>query len=205
MPDPIPSWHSIGMTDLPFDPELVRTTMAKVGYTQTDMARLVGLPSQSAFSNIIKGKRRVTAQEARKIYQILQIPTTPAPNILSVPIIGITNAGMWREAIRMPLGQMPIPQGVAGPRSFALEVSGDSMDLLIEDGGFVVIDPDRKELVVGKCYLIANGDHEATVKMYQRDPARFVPCSRNEMHGSFMVADSDFAVLGRIVWKGAPV
>lgn len=205
MPDPIPSWHTIPMTDSPFDVDLVRATMNELKFSQATMAQLVGLTSQSAFSNILKGKRRVTAQEARKIYEILRIPTTPAPNVLSVPIIGITNAGMWREAIRMPLGQMPVPHGIAGPKSFALEVQGDSMDLLIEDGGFVVIDPDRKELIAGKCYLISNGDHDATVKMYQRDPARFSPCSSNDTHGSFMAADTDFAVLGRVVWKGAPV
>jgi SOS-response transcriptional repressor LexA len=193
------------MSDLAFDPDLVRTTMKARGVSQALIAQRLRLTSQSAVSNMLKGIRRVTAQEARAIYEILGLPTTPTPNVLSVPIIGITSAGMWREAITMPLGQMPVPSGVAGAKSFALEVTGDSMDLLIEEGGFVVIDPDRKELVAGKCYLIANGDHDATVKMYQRDPARFVPCSRNPEHKAFMAADTDFAVLGRVVWKGAPV
>jgi phage repressor protein C with HTH and peptisase S24 domain len=53
--------------------------------------------------------------------------------------------------------------------------------------------------------LIQNGEHEATVKMYQRSPARFEPCSTNEDHKSFLVAETDFTVIGKVVWKGAPV
>ncbi len=79
------------------------------------------------------------------------------------------------------------------------------MDKLIEDGGWVLIDPDQKELRPGSCYLIANGDHEATVKMYQRGPARFEPCSTNPEHEAFLMAEADFTIIGKVVWKGAPV
>lgn len=179
--------------------------MKQHGVTQAALASAIGLTSQSAVSNILKGMRQVKVDEARQIYAFLQIKRPDEKQIVSVPIIGITSAGNWREAIKMSVGTMPVVQGVCGPRSFALEVSGNSMNLLIEDGGVVIIDPDRKELQPGKCYLIQNGDHEATVKMYERSPARFVPCSSEPGHREFMVADADFAVIGRVVWKGAPV
>ncbi len=191
------------MAEKAFDPELVRLKMAEQKVSQTALAGLVGLTSQSAMSNILKGKRQVKAEEARVIYDFLGIRTEP--EILFVPIIGITSAGNWREAIQMPLGQMPMPPRMAGARSFALQVEGDSMNLLIEDGGWIVIDPDRKELMPGSCYLIANADHEATVKMYQRSPARFEPCSTNGSHNGFLMSDADFTVIGKVVWKGAPV
>lgn len=105
----------------------------------------------------------------------------------------------------MPLGHMPFPAGIASDSAFGVEVSGDSMDLLIEDGGWILIDPAKKELYPGSCYLITNTDHEATVKMYQRSPARFEPCSSNEEHKSFLVAETEFTVIGKVVWKGAPV
>ncbi len=105
----------------------------------------------------------------------------------------------------MPLGHMPVPIGIASEHAFGLEVSGDSMDKLIEDGGWILIDPAKKELSPGSCYLISNRDHEATVKMYQRSPARFEPCSTNEEHKSFLVSETDFTVIGKVVWKGAPV
>lgn len=191
------------MSERAFDPELVTATMKERGFTQTGMAKIMGLPSQSAFSNILKGKRRVTAEEARLAYDFLGIKAEPS--IQMVPVIGITNAGNWREAIHMPRGNVPIPAGKASEQAFALEISGDSMNLLIEDGGFVVVDPLEKELRDGKCYLIQNSDAEATVKCYRRSPARFEPMSTNPDHQGWLVSEVDFVVLGRVVWKGAPL
>ncbi|CAB4140208.1 LexA SOS-response transcriptional repressors (RecA-mediated autopeptidases) [uncultured Caudovirales phage] len=193
------------MADFTFDPALVRDRMKFYGISQAKMARDIGLPSQSAFSNILNGTRKVTVQEAAAIYRILGITFAPEPNVTAIPIIGLANAGSWREAIQMPIGYTAVPNRAAGPKSFALEVSGDSMDLIIEDGGYVVVDPDRKELLPGKCYLIMNGEHEATVKMYQRDPSRFEPCSSNPQHQPFMASDKDFVIVGRVVWKGSPL
>jgi len=203
MPLPISSWQTIRMDEKAFDVELVRQRMKERKVTQTMMAELMGLPSQSAFSNILKGDRRITADEAAIANKFLGITSTPEYRI--APVIGITSAGRWREAIQMPVGHMPIPNKLASEAAFGLEVSGDSMDLLIEDGGWILIDPAKKELHPGSCYLISNREHEATVKMYQRGPARFEPCSRNEEHKSFLVADTDFTVIGKVVWKGAPV
>lgn len=191
------------MQEKAFDSELVREKLAERKVSQTAMAKLLGLPSQSAFSNILNGKRRVTADEAAMIYEFLGIKR--APDYRVAPVIGITSAGRWREAIQMPVGHMPIPTKLASDRAFGLEVSGDSMDLLIDDGGWILIDPAKKELQPGSCYLISNPDFEATVKMYQRSPARFEPCSRNTEHKSFLAADTDFTVIGKVVWKGAPV
>lgn len=191
------------MQEKAFDPDLVRQKMKEMKVSQTAMAKMLGLPSQSAFSNILNGLRRVTADEGAKVYDFLGIKKEPAFRV--VPVIGITSAGRWREAVEVPVGHMPIPPRIAGERAFGLEVSGDSMDLLIDDGGWILIDPDRKELSPGSCYLISNPDGEATVKMYQRGPARFEPCSSNDEHKAFLVSETDFTVIGKVVWKGAPV
>lgn len=191
------------MREKAFDPDLVREKMKEQGVSQTAMAKLMGLPSQSAFSNILIGKRRITAEEAAVCYEFLGIKVEP--DFRWAPVIGITSAGRWREAIQMPVGRMPIPTSLASDSAFGLEVSGDSMNLLIEDGGWILIDPAKKELSPGSCYLISNSEHEATVKMYQRTPARFEPCSSNAEHKAFLVADTDFTVIGKVVWKGAPV
>lgn len=187
------------MSEQAFDADLVRARMKERNVNQTGMARMLGLPSQSAFSNILKGKRRVTAQEAKRIYDFLGIAL--APTVRVVPIIGITNAGNWREAINMPLGQLPIPMASASDDAFALEIQGDSMNLLIEDGSHAVIDPRQKELRDGKCYLIQNTEGEATIKAYYRSPPRFEPLSTNPDHKGWLVAEHDFIVLGRVVLK----
>lgn len=161
------------------------------------------MPSQSAMSNVLNGDRRITADEAAAIYDFLGLKSEPSFRV--VPVIGITSAGQWREAVEIPVGHMPVPTDIAGPDAFGLEVCGDSMNKLIEDGGWVLIDPAQKELAPGSCYLIMNGSNEATVKMYCRDPARFEPCSDNPNHRGFLVNSADFSILGKVVWKGAPV
>jgi SOS-response transcriptional repressor LexA len=133
------------------------------------------------------------------------LSSNSGPDYAIVPVIGIAGAGRWREAVEVPLGHMPVPGKLAGRGAFGIEVSGDSMDLLIDDGGLILVDPGQKELSPGGVYLIANSGGEATVKRYRRDPARFEPCSSNAAHQSFLVSDDDFSVLGKVVWKSAPV
>lgn len=187
------------MIETDFNVEAIEAARKAAGATQAALAQAMKLPSQSAYSNILKGKRRVSTEEARRAYDFLGL--RQLATIQMVPIIGITNAGHWREAIIMPLGELPIPTGKASEDSFALEVSGDSMDKLINDGGHVIIDPRDKELREGRSYLISNGDHEAMVKRYRTNPSRFEPVSTNPVHKAFLVSDCDFSVLGRVVMK----
>jgi SOS-response transcriptional repressor LexA len=210
-----------------FDPLLVRRTMKALGISQARLAADLGFASQSAVSALLAGKRRVTVDEAAAVYALLgldspvsatqaepatailrdPVPDAPdfTPDYSIVPIIGIAGAGRWREAVEVPLGHMPVPGRLAGRGVFGIEVSGDSMNLLIDDGGLILVDAGQKELAPGGVYLIANSGGEATVKRYRRDPARFEPCSSNPAHRPFLVSDDDFSVLGKVVWKSAPV
>jgi SOS-response transcriptional repressor LexA len=208
-----------------FDAKLVRRTMKSRAVSQARLASELGFASQSAVSALLAGKRRVTVDEAAAIYALLGLddaapvqPAEPAsarlrenaadggvPDYGVVPVIGIAGAGRWREAVEVPLGHMPVPGRLSGRGVFGIEVSGDSMDLLIEDGGLILVDAGQKELAPGGVYLIANSRGEATVKRYRRDPARFEPCSSNAAHRPFLISDDDFSVLGKVVWKSAPV
>lgn len=193
------SWQNADMNEPAFDVDRVLAAMREQKRNQTQMARVMGLPSQSAFSNIVKGKRRITAQEAKAAYDFLGIKA--AQSIQWVPVIGMTNAGAWREAIQMPLGSLPVAPGSASEDAFAVEVVGDSMDKLIAEGGHIIVDPRQKELRDGKIYLIQNANHEATVKAYFSKPPRFEPMSDNPEHKGWAVSDHDFVVLGRVVMK----
>ena len=210
-----------------FDVTLVRQTMKARAISQARLAGELGFASQSAISALLAGNRRVTVDEAAAIYRLLGLDragetaspvTEPAsarlrengagggvPDYGVVPVIGIAGAGRWREAVEVPLGHMPVPGRLSGRNVFGIEVSGDSMDLLIDDGGLILVDAGQKELAPGGVYLIANSRGEATVKRYRRDPARFEPCSSNPAHRPFLISDDDFSVLGKVVWKSAPV
>ena len=213
-----------------FDAVFVRQTMKAQQISQAHLARALGFASQSAVSALLAGKRRVAVEEAAAIYRLLgldrpdQAGDTPSPDPATasarvregavagevpdygvVPVIGIAGAGRWREAVEVPLGHMPVPGRLSGRGMFGIAVRGDSMDLLIEDGGLILVDAGQKELAPGGVYLIANSRGEATVKRYRRDPARFEPCSSNPTHRPFLISEDDFSVLGKVVWKSAPV
>lgn len=203
-----------------FDTDLVRRTMKAKRVSQADLAAALGLAGQSAVSALLAGKRKVSVDEAAAIYALLDLdpparerpaavppaePPVALPDYAVVPVIGMAGAGNWRESVEIPQGFMPVPQRLAGRAVFGIAVSGDSMDLLIEDGGLILVDAAQKELVPGGVFLIANSAGEATVKRYRRDPARFEPCSSNPQHCPFLVSDDDFRIVGKVVWKSAPV
>lgn len=188
-----------------FDRELVRSRMQEKSVNRADLAKAVGLPHASAVSKIFSGERAVKVEEAAKIYEFLDLRQIEGTGVRSIPIIGLAAAGNWRDAVVMPLGQMVIPEHLTGDRAFAIEVKGDSMNLLIDDGGWVAVDPEDQVLKAGKCYLIQNEEFGVTVKRYMSKPARFEPVSDNPEHKAFEVTDLRYHILGRVVWKGEPL
>lgn len=135
--------------------------------------------------------------------QPFEIIDRPMSGIAFIPKIGKISAGNWQEAVAVTDEYIPIPDGVSGKRIFALEAVGDSMDKLIPDGGYVVIDPDRRELMHDKVYAVMNGDSETTVKRYCDAPPRLVPCSTNPTHNEIMFGEEPVIVIGRVIYVGA--
>ena len=185
--------------ELSFDRALVRRRMKELKISQATIAGRLGLP-QSAVSNILNGARHVRVHEASAIYKMLGLARQP--DVQMVPIIGLSNAGNWREAIAHPGGAVPMPSGRAGGRAFAIEVKGDSMDLIVQEGEYVVVDPDETQLYNDKVYLIENAEHETQIKAYRSNPARFEPMSRNDTHRAVFLGQDPVRVIGRVVWRG---
>lgn len=185
-----------------FDIDLVRERMKEMRVSQVALAEEMGL-NQSAISNILKGQRQVKVHEASFIYRRLKLE--PEARIKFVPAIGLSSAGNWREAVQMPGRSVAVPIGIGGTRAFAVELQGDSMDKLIPEGGYVVVDPDETRLNNGRVYLIENDDHETQVKLYRSDPARFEPRSFNDSHQPVYLDEHRVRVIGRVIWQGSPL
>lgn len=198
---PIPLWHdsAMGADATLFDAGLVLEEMKRQGFRQSDLAKVTSL-NLSAISNIFKGKRQVKVQEAQIIYRFLGLPVAaPASDIQWVPKIGLASAGRWREAIRDYKASYPIPRGTVGPDAFAVEIEGDSMDLVLPNGGTIIVDPDQRQLYDRKIYLLRNEEGEVTVKQYRSDPARFEPVSSNPVHTTLPIGQDQFFIVGRAV------
>lgn len=182
----------------------LREYLATKKATQSQIAAILwpdGGASQTKVSAIIHGRRRLQTREAAILTRFLGLEKEP--DIHMVPIIGLASAGAWQEAVALPARWQPVPSGVAGKRAFGVEIKGDSMNLLLGEGGWAVIDPDQDHLYSGSVYLVENGDHEATVKRYMSDPARLVPVSDNPEHQPIFLTAIHWRVIGRVIAYGS--
>jgi SOS-response transcriptional repressor LexA len=183
----------------------MKQRMIDTGITQTQLREAIGITSQSAVSNILNGKRHIKHDERIAIERALAKKTSepdPEQSVRWVPLIGLAPAGSWREAVSMPMGQVPVIASRTGRRAFAVEVDGDSMNLILPEGGWAVVDPDQTHLYDKRVYLVTNAEHEATLKRYRSNPARLEPVSDNELHSVIYLAGENFQVVGRIVSYG---
>lgn len=64
----------------------------------------------------------------------------------------------------------------------ALRVVGDSMDRISPPDSIIFVDRSDKVLVPNACYVISNGNGEATYKRFRSNPMRFEPVSTNPAH-----------------------
>lgn len=118
----------------------------------------------------------------------------PAPSP-SIPVIGMIAAGNWREAIQQPLMHIDAPG--AKKHMFALKVDGDSIDRVAPDGSYVTIDPTNPSLAENGLYAVQNGDGEATIKRFRRNPDRLEPDSTNPIHQPIMLGKEPVTIIGR--------
>jgi SOS-response transcriptional repressor LexA len=79
----------------------------------------------------------------------------------------------------------------------ALKVSGDSMDRISPPDSIIFVDRNDKVLVPNACYVISNGDGEATYKRFRPSPMRFEPVSTNPAHEPIYPAREPL-VVGRV-------
>jgi SOS-response transcriptional repressor LexA len=125
--------------------------------------------------------------------------------IAEVVLLGYVPAGYPLPNEEEGLGKIKIPKDQLGSardakRLYALVVSGDS---LIGDeiypGFHVVINPDDKDLVLGKIYLV-RVDNAVTIKKIALQDGRFVLRSSNEKYPDMTPSEGE--ILGRVVWDG---
>lgn len=106
------------------------------------------------------------------------------PTKLRVPLISWVSAGTmaFPDVTEETIGTVEEtgldPQG----DWIALRVVGDSMDRISPPDSIIFIDRSDKVLVPNACYVISNGDGEATYKRFRPNPMRFEPVSTNAAH-----------------------
>lgn len=157
---------------------------------------------RAAVNKILKGLRRVSADEMVAISDItgFPAPTSPPTVTVSVPHVSWVSAGAFREVGQlMPTDEFPAIEvsGLPPGDWFALTVDGDSMDRISPPGSIILVNRRDRKIVPNACYVIANEQGEATYKRYRPSPERFEPVSvRSDIDPIF--PDGAVTVIGRV-------
>lgn len=176
------------------------------GWTMEELAgKVEGQPHFTTIAKLERSQRSLSTAWMEKLGKALGVP--PEALITSndgaprrVPLIGQIAAGAWQEAIQDPMGWEWAVAG--GPRTFALIPQGDSMNKLIPEGAYVLVDPDDLGLIDCKVYAVRNDAGEATIKRYRADDPRLEPVSDNDAHKPIMFGREAFTIIGRVVGFG---
>lgn len=185
----------------------VRDALDHSGMSGAELARRLSSRvgrsiDRAAINKVLKGLRRISADELVAIADITGFPspTTPASLVQSVPHVSWVSAGAFREVGQaMPTDEFPAIEATGLPPGdwFALTVEGDSMDRISPPGSVIFVNRRDKKLIPNGCYVIANEQGEATYKRYRPSPDRFEPVSVNPNLDP-IYPDGAVTVIGRV-------
>lgn len=118
---------------------------------------------------------------------------------LSVPLLTWVSAGAMAQddAQQEAIGEIDASDLDPKGQWIALRVEGDSMDRISPPGSVIFVNLKDRRLVTNACYIITNGDGEATYKRFRANPPRFEPVSTNPAHEPIF-PDGEPTVLGRV-------
>lgn len=126
----------------------IRSLREKARLSQAALARLANT-SQPQIKRLEDGDRTLTKEWAERLAPALHVTAEDIlfpersrfAEVVMAPVLGTIQAGVWREAVailepeRMPIVDI---DGRAPESLYVLRVAGDSMDMYVRDGGYVV-------------------------------------------------------------------
>lgn len=189
-------------------------------------AREADLPVSTVFNVLRRGVDGASFEVVNKIYETLQVDwsevmgdggrlKTKRRNVETGVEVGV----FGRIAAGIPIEMMesnktffvPSAVRIAHPRAFYLEIDGESMNRVLPNGCYALVDPDRREVYDNRAYAVCVNGYDATVKRV-----------RKLANGFQLVPDSDdptypirtynyneegtetITVIGEVVWYSVP-
>ena len=98
------------------------------------------------------------------------------------------------------------------PRAFYLITMGYSMDRIIPDRSYVLIDPDQIDVISGQIYAITINGYDATIKKLEclNNGMRLIPMSSDPTYETITLdfgkpETEELRIIGRVIWATFPL
>lgn len=146
------------------------------GLSQVELAKKCGIGS-GTLGDIERGANKSTPKTINKIIKALDITEEEAQDILqaflgstpkklksnalitneqliNIPVKAIASAGNGYLNFGEDIKTVMIRKNGFDENCYLIEVSGDSMEPLIQDGAYIVVDPRETDLIENKIYVV---------------------------------------------------
>lgn len=164
------------------------------GLTQKDVADFLDITSQ-AYGYYEQNKRQMTLDTARKLSDFFNVPISyliddsESRNVddvgIRVPVLGQISAGLpiYAEQYIEDYEFAPRKAIKPGHEYFFLKIKGDSMNILVQDGGLVLIER-CSQIESGEIGAFLIDDENATIKKFSKmnNLVALTPMSTNPVH-----------------------
>ena len=148
------------------------------GWSQQELADNMET-TQQTIQRYESGARDIKSSVLIKLSSVLDVTISyllglenasiPNNSTVDVPSYGSIAAGTPIEMVEVKDSQ-PVPLKVHErfPKAFLLKVEGESMNRILPNGSYALVDPDQKEPISGKPYAVCVNGYDATIKRVRR-------------------------------------
>lgn len=191
------------------------------GWSQQDLAERLET-TQQTIQRYESGARDIKSSVLVSLSRVLGVTISyllgmenasiPNNSTVDVPLYGSIAAGTPIEMISSESSQ-PVPIEVQGryPSAFLLRVRGESMNRVLPNGCFALIDPEQREPVNCKAYAVCVNGYDATIKRVRRlqngfelAPDSLDPTYKPTVYDFGEPGTDTVTIIGRVVYYVLP-
>lgn len=191
------------------------------GWSQQDLADKMET-TQQTIQRYESGARDIKSSVLIKLSAVLDVTISyllglenasiPNNSTVDVPSYGAIAAGTPIEMVEVEDTQ-PVPVKVHNrfPNAFLLKVEGESMNRILPNGSYALVDPDQKEPISGKPYAVCVNGYDATIKRvvklsngFELTPDSTDPTFRPTVYDYNEPGTDPVTIIGRVVYYVLP-
>lgn len=191
------------------------------GWSQQELADRMET-TQQTIQRYESGARDIKSSVLIKLSAVLDVTISyllglenasiPNNSTVDVPSYGSIAAGTPIEMVEVKDSQ-PVPVKVHErfPKAFLLKVEGESMNRILPNGSYALIDPAQKEPISGKPYAVCVNGYDATIKRvvklsngFELTPDSTDPTFRPTVYDFNEPGTDPVTIIGRVVFYVLP-